>query len=105
MAQIIADKRQVGEMKQTAITAVLTEIKETKEISCQRIQSQVYLNYVECSRNSLSKNSLELFAHIVSENWHETASKDATKKLQESCERSIMREWNFFLEEVYSMNI
>ena len=35
---------------------------ETKEISRKRIQSQVYLNYVECSRNSLSKISLELFA-------------------------------------------
>ena len=37
---------------------------ETKEISCQRIQSQVYLNYVECSRNSLSKKR-PIIAHII----------------------------------------
>ena len=65
-----ADKRQVEEMLQTTITAVLAflaEIKEIKEISRKRIQSQVYLNYVEYSRNSLSKNSLDFIGHVVSE--------------------------------------
>jgi len=28
-------------------------------------------------------------AHVFSESWHETASKDATKKLQESCVSGI----------------
>ena len=64
-----ADKRQVEEMQQTTITAVLAflaEIKEIKEISCQRIQSQASLSYVERSRNSLSKNSLDFIGHVVS---------------------------------------
>ena len=30
---------------------------ETKEISCKQIQTQVYLNYVECRRNSLNKKN------------------------------------------------
>ena len=32
-----------------------------------------------------------IIAHVISENWHETASKDATKKGQESCVSQMSR--------------
>ena len=63
-----ADKRQVEEMQQTTITAILAflaEIKKIKEISCQRIQSQASLSYVERSRNSFSKNKRPNLAHVT----------------------------------------
>jgi len=43
------------------------------------------------ARYSLSKNERPIIAHVISENWHETASKDATKKGQESCVSQMSR--------------
>ena len=52
-------------------------------MSCKRIQSQVYLNYVECSRNSLSKKTASI-AHVISEKLSRNAPKGAKKSQQES---------------------
>jgi hypothetical protein len=62
----------------------INKMQKLKEISCQRIQSQVYLNYVECSRNSLSKNSLEFIAHVILEKQAKNVPKGTKKKLQEN---------------------
>jgi len=71
-------------MKLTTITAVLAEIKETKEIYCKQEQSQASLSYAERSRNSLSKNALEFIAHVILKKQSRNAPKGAMKKLQES---------------------
>ena len=44
-----------------------------------------FLAEIKC-RNKRKTASI---AHVFSESWHETASKDATKKLQESCVSGI----------------
>ena len=48
------------------------------------------------ARYSLSKNERPIIAHVISENWHETASKDATKK----CRKTAWVDWmGYYLQE------
>ncbi len=74
----------------------INKLSETKEISCNRIQSQVYLNYVECRRNSLNKKKRPNITHVTEQAIRKTHLKVHGKKTRKFPLSYVQRKLVYF---------